>query len=113
MVRRIATAVLFLAAAAFAVACWRGAIIGHPHAQLDQWHHAYLAVPIAALGWWRRSAALLCVAAVLAGDDAWQHVRQVAGAWDYRSPLHQAFAQWLWPLEPVQWAVKLLDRLLG
>ena len=113
MKRPWAAIALFAAAAVFTWACWRGGVVGHPHAQLGQWHHAYLALPLAAAGWWRRSPVLLGLALLMVGDDAWQHVRQVTGAWDYRSPLHQLFAAWLWPLEPVQRAVALLDRLLG
>jgi hypothetical protein len=101
--------VLAAAGVAFAWACWRGGVLGHPEARLGQWHHFYLAAPLAAAGLVTRRPWLLVLAAVLATDDAWQHVRQVSGAWDYQSPLRVAFAHGLWPWAPVQALVAWLN----
>ena len=72
-----------------------------------------LGVLFAAIGTRKRSVTLLLIGAVLSADDAWQHIRQVLGDWDYRSPIHRLFAHVLWPLAPVQWLAGWLNRLLG
>lgn len=105
--------VICTATATFLWACWRNGDIGHPDVRADQWHHLYLGVLFAAIGARKRSVTLLLIAAVLSTDDAWQHIRQVLGDWDYRSPIHRLFAHVLWPLAPVQWLAGWLNRLLG
>ena len=104
---------LFLCAGAvFVWACVRGMALGHPEARLDQWHHFYLALPVAVAAIVTRRPWLLLVASLLAADDAWQHLQQVTGDWDYRSPLHLWFAHTLWPLQPVQRVVGWLNAAL-
>jgi len=100
-----------VAAVAFLWACWHNRLVGHPEVRLDQWHHFYLAIMLAALGFWLRKDWLLVVAAIIGMDDAWQHLRQVTGHPDYHSPLFQLFAQMLWPLKPVQWLVGILNEV--
>jgi hypothetical protein len=104
---------LAAASAGFLWACWRNGTIGHPEARLDQWHHFYLALPLAIAGAMRRSPALLMAAALVAADDAWQHVQHTTGAWDYQSPLRRLFAATLWPLEPIRRLAAWLNAALG
>jgi hypothetical protein len=101
-----------LATVAFLWACWRNRLIDHPEVRVDRWHHLYLAIALAAGGVLLRKDWLLIVAAVIAVDDAWQHVRHVTGHPDYRSPLWHLFARLLWPLKPVQWLVGILNGVL-
>lgn len=84
----------------------------HPEARLDQWHHIYLALPVAVGAIVTRRPWLLLLASLVAADDAWQHFQQVTGDWGYRSPLHVWFAHTLWPLQPVQWVVGWLNAAL-
>ena len=105
--------VVCTATAGFLWACWRNGDGGPPDIRADQVHHLYLGVLFAAIGARRRSVILMLIAAVLSADDAWQHLRQVLGTWEYRSPLHVVFAHVLWPLAPVQWLAGWLNRLLG
>jgi hypothetical protein len=108
-----ATVVVAVAAAAFLWACWRNGSVGHPEVRADRWHHLYLGIALAAWGVARRNPALLALAALIAADDALQHVVQVSGTWAYVSPLHRMFAAYLWPLAPVKKLVALLNGVLG
>jgi len=108
-----ATIVVAVSAVAFLWACWRNGVVGHPEVRADRWHHLYLGVALAAWGVARRNPAVLAIAALIAMDDAWQHVAQVTGAWGYVSPLHRVFAAYLWPLSPVQKLVALLNGVVG
>lgn len=108
-----ATVVVAASAAAFLWACWRNGVVGHPEVRADRWHHLYLGVALAAWGVARRNPGLLVLAALIAADDAWQHVAQVTGAWGYVSPLHRVFAAYLWPLAPVRKLVALLNGVVG
>lgn len=102
-----------LSAAAFLWTCWYSRTAAHPSVRLDEWHHLYLGLLVAGVALVSRRPGLLLIAAVISVDDAWQHLRHVAGAVDYMSPLHHLFARLLWPLEPVQVLTGWLDRLLG
>lgn len=108
-----ATVVVAASAAAFLWACWRNGVVGHPEVRADRWHHLYLGVALAAWGVARRNPGLLVLAALIAADDACQHVAQVTGAWGYVSPLHRVFAAYLWPLAPVRKLVALLNGVVG
>jgi hypothetical protein len=91
-----------VATAAFIVAAPRG-----------EWHHFYLGAGLAGWAVLRRRPWLLLVASLIALDDGWQHLKQLAGDADYRSPLHQLFALYLWPHPAVQWVVARLDALFA
>jgi hypothetical protein len=109
----VAAGIVALSAAAFLWACWRNGSVGHPEVRADRWHHLYLGVALAAWGVARRNPGLLAIAALIAGDDALQHVVQVSGDWGYVSPLHRMFAAYLWPLAPVRRLVALLNGVVG
>jgi hypothetical protein len=103
---------VILSTTAFLWACWANRV-AHPDVRLAEWHHLYLGILFAGLAVVSRSPALLVVGALVSADDAWQHVRHVTGAVEYVSPLHELFAHYLWPLEPVRWLTALLDRWLA
>jgi hypothetical protein len=108
----VAAVVVACAAATFVWTCLRKGSAGRG-VRADQWHHLYLALVIAAGGAPKRSPILLALAALVAADDAWQHVTQVTADPGHVSPLHQLFATYLWPLAPVRRLVRALDAVFG
>lgn len=111
-VSRMSVVCVVGAALAFWWACLHNAA-GLPHVQVHQWHHLYLGLALVPWGIAQRRPWVLVLAALLAVDDGWQHVRQVTGDPTYVSPLHQFFAVYLWPLPPVRWLVMRLDALFA
>lgn len=109
---RVAVACIAGATVAFWWACLHNPA-GLPHVRVHQWHHLYLGLALVPWGIAGRRPWLLVLAAILALDDGWQHVRQVTVDSGYASPLHQLFAAYLWPLAPVRWLVVRLDALLA
>ncbi len=108
-----------VAAIAFALAMWEGALTradGHPSdVRANELHHLYLGLLLILatlpLGGWRWIATLW-IGALLMADDAYEHLRQAVEP-AFQSPLHQLFAKYLWPLAPVQWLAAQLNRLFG
>ncbi len=101
------------AMATFTWACWRNQAIGHPDVRPDRWHHLYLGLALSAVGAWRRRPKLMALGTIVAGDDAWQHLRHVTGAPQYASPLRAAFTHYLWPIPAIRWLTGCLDALFS
>lgn len=112
-VTRLAAAAIAIASGALLWAASHQGTAGHRLVRLDEWHHLYLGLALAGWAAWRRQPWLLLVAALIAVDDGWQHVRQAMGDWTYASPLHELFGAYLWPLAAVRWIVVQLDALFG
>ncbi len=80
---------------------------------LGEVHHAYigaLLVLVGLVGGWG-GFTLQAVGFVLTIDDLGQHVVQTFGDDDYKSPLHQLYAKYLWPLRWVQRLTRWFDGL--
>lgn len=78
--------------------------------KMGELHHAYIGVALVGLGF-RFGIVVQLVGLVLTVDDVYQHqVQTLNGFVDYRSPLHQLFARYLWPLPIVRWLTHQLDR---
>jgi hypothetical protein len=111
-VARLAAVAITLATGALVSAASQQGTVGH-RVRLDEWHHLYLGLALAGCAASRRQPWVLLVAALIAVDDGWQHVRQAMGDWTYASPLHEWFGAYLWPLAPVRWIVAHLDAVFG
>lgn len=80
---------------------------------LREFHHAFIGAGLVVLGCWLASPTGIFVqllGVVLTIDDTYQHVQQTLNdAVDYRSPLHELFAAYLWPLPWVPPLVRFFD----
>jgi hypothetical protein len=79
---------------------------------LREFHHAYLGALLvlvgAVVGGWV-GLVLQILGVVLTVDDLVQHMVQTFGDEDYKSPLHQLYATYLWPRRWVQRLTRWLD----
>lgn len=82
--------------------------------RLGEFHHAYLGAGLVVLGFFLHSVTGVLVqllGVVFTADDTYQHQVQTLNAkFGYRSPLHQLFAAYLWPLPFVPPLVAFLDQ---
>lgn len=81
---------------------------------VGEFHHAYIGAGLVLLGLLLASVAgiyLQLLGVVLTADDAYQHqVQTLNERYGYRSPLHELFARYLWPLPFMPWLVAQLDH---
>ena len=82
--------------------------------RITEFHHAYIGAGLVVLGLLLKSVTGIFIellGLVLTADDTYQHhVQTVNERFLYKSPLHQLFARYLWPLPFIQWLVAVLDR---
>jgi hypothetical protein len=82
--------------------------------KLNEFHHAFLGVALVVGGLVLHSVTGIFVQLLgltFTIDDTYQHqVQTLNGFTAYRSPLHQLFARYLWPLAPVRALTRFLDR---